>query len=152
MNEIYGIELQIYRPNGTSSWTRCECLGVVTPNDEMVESNLTDRDGLIELAGGILRRVSYEIDLHQYRDNADRAFFYNAYINRTTVELLIGDLPIDDDDMIGIRGPFRVLKAPSDASLEEKSVRKLLIKPTKDSLIPFTDITGPYVGLPTDTT
>lgn len=152
--EIYGIEAQIYRPNNDgSAWTRVKNVGVITPTDEKIESDLSTRDGVIELAGGIRRRVSYEFELLQRASSPDRTFFYNAYKNNTTIELAFCDTAMAGADMLGIRGPFRVLQAPADHGLDPASKRKIVVKPTLDDVIPFADIAGPnYTTAPTDVT
>jgi hypothetical protein len=148
--EIYGIELQIYRPNSTA-WIRVKNVGVVTITDQIVESDLSARDVFLKLTGGIVRDFALEIEFFQRRATSpDRTFFMNAYKNKATVELVICDLPIADADMMGVRGPFRVLGAAPEAGLTDASKRKFILKPTLDDQIPFADIVGPsYAGVPT---
>ncbi len=147
--EIYGIELTIYRPNSTA-WIKVKNCGVVTITDQIVEADLTARDVMLKLTGGIVRDYGLELEFFQRKATSpDRAFFLDAYNNKTNVELIVADLPIDVADMRGIRGPFRVLAAAPDGSLTDASKRKLILKPTLDDQIPFSNISGVYAGVPT---
>lgn len=146
---IYAIEMQIYRPD-SGAFVKVKNVGVITVTDQLVESDLTNRDGTLKLAGGILREIAYEFELGQRRDSPDRTFFYNAYKNRATIELLCCDTAKTDPAMIGIRGPFRVLQCPPDGALEPQGKRKIVVKPTLDDEIPFQEVSGAYAGTPTE--
>jgi hypothetical protein len=148
--EIYQIELQIYRPNSTA-WIRCKNIGVVNITDLITKADLTARDLALKLTGGTVREYGLEIEFFQRRATSpDRTFFMNAYNNKTTIELVICDMAIDAADMMGVRGPFRVLGAAPEGGLTDASKRKLILEPTLDDQIPFSNIAGPsYAGVPT---
>lgn len=132
---FFGIDAKLYRNTGTFGspvWNEvpnCKDLGISL---EAAEADVTTREsGGWEAVLSALKKATIDWKMVYDTTDADWTAFRDAFLNRTSIELLILDGAVGTSGSQGLRVSVAVLNFGRTENLEEALITEVSVKPTR---------------------
>lgn len=140
MTETLGYEGKLYANEGTYAvpdWTELTCVRDVALDTERSEHDATTRaTGGFEAASAGLVKAPLNVEVLYLPEDAEYLLLWEAYRDRTKLDMLCLDRAYDAEDATGLRATFTVLKFSQPQPLDGLMICSLTLKPAYSANVP----------------